>query len=140
MSFGNFKLQISFSGSDELQFMSILIKLIIIYFNLSTKMTSLPVSLSHSLSLSLSPLYFWKSFFRRIFFSFFQGAEERQTLSPSFHIFIFFRASSSSSRFRETAAPKNERKNASGRRKGGSVTRFAAISPLWQNLKSLATF
>ena len=55
MSFGNFKLQISFSGSDELQFMSILIKLIIIYFNLSTKMTSLPVSLSLSLSLSLSP-------------------------------------------------------------------------------------
>ena len=51
MSFGNFKLQISFSGSDELQFMSILIKLIIIYFNLSTKMTSLPVSLSLSLSL-----------------------------------------------------------------------------------------
>ena len=49
MSFGNFKLQISFSGSDELQFMSILIKLIIIYFNLSTKMTSLPVSLSLSL-------------------------------------------------------------------------------------------
>ena len=55
MSFGNFKLQISFSGSDELQFMSILIKLIIIYFNLSTKMTSLPVSLSLSLSLSPSP-------------------------------------------------------------------------------------
>ena len=52
MSFGNFKLQISFSGSDELQFMSILIKLIIIYFNLSTKMTSL-LSLSLSLSLSL---------------------------------------------------------------------------------------
>ena len=49
MSFGNFKLQISFSGSDELQFMSILIKLIIIYFNLSTKMTSLLVSLSLSL-------------------------------------------------------------------------------------------
>ena len=54
MSFGNFKLQISFSGSDELQFMSILIKLIIIYFNLSTKMTSLPVSLSLSLSVALS--------------------------------------------------------------------------------------
>ena len=53
MSFGNFKLQISFSGSDELQFMSILIKLIIIYFNLSTKMTSLPVSLSLSVALSL---------------------------------------------------------------------------------------